>query len=111
MTVDFDEIFNYALRAQLAYAIAKPAWYITEKLGWRTPSPYRIMIEEATQSEVNTIIELDDEQRVQWIAVRGSDNLRNWLVDFDYVEQPFTKYFAQQNLAIDLHCGFRVRCG
>ena len=33
------------------------------------------MIEEATQSKVNTIIELDDEQKVQWVAVRGSDNL------------------------------------
>ena len=33
------------------------------------------MIEEATQSKVNTIIELDDEQKVQWVAVQGSDNL------------------------------------
>lgn len=69
------------------------------------------MIEEATHSEVNTIIELDDEQKVQWIAVRGSDNLTNWLADFKYVEQPFTKHFAQQDLAIDLHCGFRLCCG
>ena len=107
MVLDFEEIFNYALRSQLVYAITQPAWYITEKLGWRTPSPYRIFIEEATHSEVNTIIELDDEQRVQWVAVRGSDNLSNWLANFKYVEQPFTKHFAQQDLAIDLHCGFR----
>lgn len=107
MRPDFDEIFQYALRSQLAYAIAQPAWHITEKLGWRTPSPYRIMIEEATHSKINTIIEIDDEQKVQWIAVRGSDNLTNWLADFKYIEQPFTKHFAQQDLAIDLHCGFR----
>lgn len=104
--VDFNELYQYALRAQLAYAIAQPGWYITEQLGWRSTSPYRIFIEAVPEVDVNAIVELDDARQVQWIAVRGTDNLTNWLLDLDYAEKSFTQEFAKQNLTIDLHCGF-----
>ena len=76
MKIGFDEIFQYALRSR------KRACDRTTSLANHRKAifggnkrPYRIMIEEATQSKVSTIIELDDEQKVQWVAVRGSDNL------------------------------------
>lgn len=105
-TVDFNELLEYALRSQLTYAITKPGWYVTEKLGWRASSPYRIYIEEVPTVDVNAIVELNDAQQVQWIAVRGTNNLVNWLLDLDYVEKPFTQKFAEQSLTIDLHSGF-----
>ena len=49
---------------------------------------------------------MDDSQQLQWIAVRGTDNLRNWLVDSDYVEKHCSQKFAEQTLSIDLHSGF-----
>lgn len=105
-TVDFDEILQYALRSQLAYAIANPGWSITEKIGWRSASPIRVYLEDVPNIDVNAIIELDDSQQVQWIAVRGTDNLVNWLLDLDYIEKPFTQKFASQSLKVDLHSGF-----
>lgn len=104
--LNFEEILQYALRAQLAYAIAKPGWHITEKLGWRSSSPYRVYLEEVPEVNINVIVELDDSQQLQWIAVRGTDNLRNWLEDLDYVEKHFSQKFAEQTLSIDLHNGF-----
>lgn len=106
VSIDFQEILQYALRSQLSYAIAKPGWSITEKLGWRSSSPYRVYIEEVPEVNVNVIVELDGSQQLQWIAVRGTDNLRNWLEDLDYVEQHFSHKFAEQPLSINLHRGF-----
>ena len=105
-TVDFNEILQYALRAQLVYGIAQPGWQIAEQLGWRTSSPYRIYIEEVPEVNINVIVELDDSQQVQWIAVRGTENLKNWLENLDYIEKPFTQKFAEATLTIDLHSGF-----
>ncbi len=105
-TVDFEEILQYALRAQLSYALAKAGWQITEQLGWRTSSPYRIYIEEVPETNINVIVELDDSQQVQWIAVRGTENLKNWLENLDYIEKSFSQKFGEQTLTIDLHSGF-----
>lgn len=105
-TIDFEELLQYALRAQLTYAIAKPGWYITEQLGWRSSCPYQINIEEVPKVNVNAIVELNHTRQVQWIAVRGTDNLTNWLLDLDYIEKCFTQETGDREFKIDLHNGF-----
>ncbi len=104
--IDFEEILQYALRAQLSYTISEAGWGITEKLGWRSSSPYRVYIEEVPEVNINVIVELDDSQQLQWIAVRGTDNFKNWLQDLDYVEEHFSHKFAEQTLSMDFHNGF-----
>ena len=38
--------------------------------------------------------------------MRGTDNLKNWLLDSDYVLKHCSQKFAEQTLSIDLHNGF-----
>ena len=104
--VCLEEILQYALRAQLSYKINQPGWDITEKLGWRKCSPHRIHIEEVPKVNINVIVELNDDLQVQWIAVRGTENLENWFLDGKYIQEPCSKKFAEQTLNIDLHSGF-----
>lgn len=106
--IDFNELVAYGLRSQLAYTLSQPEWHITEALGWRQPTPLRLTIEEISTSQVNTVIEVDDANRTQWIAVRGSSNLKNWMLNFQYMQRPFDKNFETHRVVIDLHTGFYV---
>ncbi|NES83362.1 MAG: lipase family protein [Moorea sp. SIO2B7] len=99
VTVTFNELLDYALRSQLAYSISQPGWYITEKLGWRKSSLYRLTIKEVPESEVNILIEFDDSKQTQCIVIRGSSNLENWLLNFQYIQRPLTgKHPILENL-------------
>jgi triacylglycerol lipase len=104
--IDFNEILNYGLRSQLAYTISQLGWDLTAQLGWRTPTTYRTIIHESLKSEVNVIVEVDDVKQIQWIAVRGSSNLRNWMLNFDYLQRSFSRNVLDREDAIDLHTGF-----
>jgi triacylglycerol lipase len=104
--IDFNEILNYGLRSQLAYTINQLGWDLTAQLGWRTPTTYRTIIHEAPKSEVNVIVEVDDVKQIQWIAVRGSSNLRNWKLNFNYLQRTFSRNVLDREDAIDLHTGF-----
>jgi hypothetical protein len=107
-TVEFNEILNYALRSQLAYMINQQGWYITEHLKWRAPSTNYLVIKESSKSEINILIEVDHVNKVQWIAVRGSNNLRNWILNLRYMQRPFSKNFLSHRVVIDLHTGFYI---
>jgi hypothetical protein len=93
VTIDFKEVLNYALRSQLSYIISHPGWYLTERLGWRTPNLLQISIKVAPLSKINTLVEVDDANEIQWIAIRGSSNLENWLLDFEYIQRSFTELY------------------
>ena len=54
--IDFEEILQYALRAQLSYGIAQSGWHIAEQIGWRPSSPYHIHIEEVPEVNINAIV-------------------------------------------------------
>lgn len=107
-TINYHQLLQYSLRSQTAYCLNQLGWLMTEHLGWRSPSHHRLIIQEAQQSEVNVIVEIDDQQQTQWIAVRGSSNLKNWLLNFQYAQ----RYCEPDNPhmpcgGIDLHKGFR----
>ncbi|NJK51094.1 lipase family protein [Candidatus Gracilibacteria bacterium] len=106
--INFKEILEYGLRSQLAYTISQIGWDITETLGWRVPNPSKLIIREVRRSEVNVIVEVDDLTQTQWIAVRGSSNLRNWLLNFRYMQRSFNKNFMDRRVNIDLHTGFYI---
>ena len=107
--INYHQLLQYSLRSQMAYSLNQLGWSMTEQLGWRSPSHHRLIIQEAEQSEVNVILEIDDVKRTQWIAVRGSSNLKNWLLNFQYVQ----RYCDPDNPhmpcgGIDIHKGFRL---
>jgi triacylglycerol lipase len=104
--IDFKEILEYGLRSQLAYTINQLGWCITEQLRLRTPNTNRLFIQEVRNSEINVIVELDDATKTQWIAVRGSSNLKNWVLNFRYLQRSFDKNFSDRKITIDLHTGF-----
>jgi hypothetical protein len=95
--IDMSEILDYALRSQLAYNLNQLGWEIAEKIGWRMPTSYRTIVRESFKSQVNIVIEIDDANKTQWVAVRGSSNLRNWILNFRYMQRSFFK-----NTLIDL---------
>lgn len=104
---NFTEILQYAMRSQLAYAITQPAWDIAQQVGWRSPTSSQLFIYDVPAVEVNVIIEVDDTVPCQWIAVRGSSNLKNWLLNFDYVEHDITQTDSTgKTWNINLHKGF-----
>lgn len=106
--INFNEILDYALRSQLAYTINQLGWEITEKLRWRETSSLRLVIQEVPSSEVNVVLEIDDNSQTQWIAIRGSSNVKNWLLNFQYMQRSFSKNFMDHRVEIDLHTGFYI---
>jgi len=106
--IDMSEILDYALRSQLAYNLNQLGWEIAEKIGWRMPTSYRTIVRETFKSQVNVVIEIDDAKKIQWIAVRGSSNLRNWILNFRYLQRSFFKNSLMHQGAIDLHIGFHT---
>ncbi|NCJ08526.1 hypothetical protein GS597_18835 [Synechococcales cyanobacterium C] len=106
--IDFNVILSFALRSQLAYIIHPQAWHLTERIGWRPPGTHHIYIQEAPKSEVNVVVEVDPIQKIQWIAVRGSSNFKNWILNFRYMQRRFSKNFMDHRVVIDLHTGFYI---
>lgn len=108
-TINYKTILNHALRAQSAYILTQMGWALSEHLGWQMPHGNQITIQEVVTSEVNVILEMDHQNKVQWISVRGSSNLRNWLLNLQY-----TQRYCDMNDpnmpcgGVDLHKGFRV---
>jgi triacylglycerol lipase len=103
---NFKEILEYGLRSQLAYTIDRLGWNITEQLRLRSPNTNQLFIQEVRNSEVNVIVEIDDATKTQWIAVRGSSNLKNWVLNFRYLQRSFDRNFSNQQTTVDLHTGF-----
>jgi hypothetical protein len=106
LRINFEEILDYGLRSQLAYAINQAGWYITERVGWRSPSTAQLIIKETSISQVNVLIEADHTNKIQWIAVRGSSNFKNWILDVEYIQSRRTEDCPDDHLDISLHSGF-----
>jgi hypothetical protein len=104
--INFAEILEYALRAQLAYNLDQLGWELSQTIGWRRSSNSELIVREVKRSEVNVIVEIDFSRRLQWIGVRGSSNFRNWMLNLRYMQRSFEKNFASHRLDIDLHTGF-----
>lgn len=107
ITPDFSEILAYALRSQLAYAMTEPGWDIAQQVGWCQPTSRQLSIHNVPASEVNVIVEIDATIPYQWITVRGSTNLKNWLLNCDYIQHSLTRTNAAgETVSITLHKGF-----
>ncbi|MCM1982565.1 lipase family protein [Lyngbya confervoides] len=119
--IHYQDLLDYALRAQSAYFLSELGWTLSTQLGWHRPQRH-LLIQEVPVSEVNVVLEVDDEHRRQWIAVRGSSNLRNWLLNLRYTQRqcppqrdrpwpgsPLGKNHALADPCgnVDLHQGFR----
>ncbi|MEM9218724.1 MAG: lipase family protein [Cyanobacteria bacterium P01_F01_bin.150] len=100
--VDFQEILDYGMRSQLAYLVLQPGWYLTEKVGWRSPNIPRLFIEDVPSAEVNVIVETAESDRRQWIAVRGSSNLQNWILNVQYAQHNV----PEDGTILQFHDGF-----
>ena len=92
--------------SQLTYALTKPGWKITQQLGWRKTSPNEIHLLEIPKADINAIVELDHARQIQWIAIRGTSNFKNWLEDLNYIEKTFSLQKGRETSSVELHCGF-----
>ena len=90
--VNFPEILAYAERAAVAYGSDDE---IRKKFGEGT------FIAMLPELDVKIFIETDPATKVQWIAVRGTDNLENVKTDVEYNED------RDAILGIYLHRGFQ----
>jgi hypothetical protein len=105
---DFQTILQYAERSQLAYLLTDLGLYLSKSIGWLSSNlSVRLRIKNFPKSQVNAIIEVDSKNCCQWIAIRGTDNLENWLLDFDYIEHRF-KTPEQNKIPVSMcfHSGF-----
>ena len=107
-TTNYAELLDYALRAQSTYVMSELGWALTEHLGWQE-SKRQLIIKEVPNSEVNVIIEIDLEAQCQWVAVRGSSNLRNWLLNLRYTQRQCDETDTHMPCGgVDIHRGFRA---
>jgi len=91
--VDFPLILEHARRAAAAYDSDDA---IREQFG----KTHRVTVSDIPHLDVRAFVEIDDEHKVQWIAVRGTANLANMDEDADY-----DKEFARM-LGVPVHHGF-----
>ena len=105
---ELKEVLNYGLRALLSYQINAVGWSLSHHLGWHIRGVSQLFIHEVSDSEVNTVIEIDPVNQIQWIAVRGSSNLRNWMLNLQYVQHSCGKELPGIPCGgVDFHRGFR----
>jgi hypothetical protein len=106
--LDFENILHYAMRSQLAYSVSELGWHITKILKWQTPNlSLNLHIKDLPDTEINAIVEIDEQNQCQWIAIRGSSNLKNWVLDLDYIEHRFQSENRKDDLLIaNFHTGF-----
>ena len=103
---NFQEILQYALRAQLSYALTKSGLPIMKQLGWRITCPNKIHLLEVPEADINVIVELDHVQKIQWIAIRGTSDFKNWLEDLGYIEETYSLEKGEDTLSVEFHRGF-----
>ena len=107
-TTTDQKLLDYALRAQSSYALSDMGWSLSKHLGWSQPQK-KLIIKEMPHSEVNVILEIDTRHHCQWIAIRGSSNLKNWLLNLRYTQRECDERSPTMPCAgIDLHRGFRA---
>ena len=105
--INYSELLDYALRAQSAYVLSGMSFALTEYMGWKT-SQRQISICEVPNSKVNVILEIDPQNHCQWIAVRGTNNLRNWQLNLLLSQRQCDETDRTMPCAgTDLHRGFR----
>ena len=91
--VDFAEILAYARRANAAY---QDEAAIRAVVG---PGP-TLAVADLPHVDVRAFVEVDEEQRRQWVVVRGTANLKNAAEDADYAK------VKAPDLGIPVHQGF-----
>lgn len=89
--VDFNELADYARRAQMAYR---------SEADIRAAYPGTVHVGTPGSTEVLYFVENFPEDRRQFISVRGTDNVKNVLQDADYLRVVDTR------LGIPVHRGF-----
>ncbi|MEL4897110.1 lipase family protein [Crocosphaera sp. Alani8] len=82
--------------------------YLSQSIDWLSPNlTVNLQIKNFPKSQINTIIKVDENNQCQWIAIRGTDNLENWILDFDYIEHRFdTREPNKDPLIMNFHSGF-----
>ncbi|MCB1984220.1 MAG: lipase family protein [Burkholderiales bacterium] len=89
--IDFDEVQWYAKRASTAY---------NTEAEIRAAFPDTVRVSQVGNTQVQYFLELDDENKVQVISVRGTANLKNIKEDVEYTQS------KNKDLDIYVHRGF-----
>jgi hypothetical protein len=92
--VSFELFYEHVRRAAAAY---DERHEIMEMFGGAA----RVYVDIAEEVDLLTFVEIDDEARVQWVVIRGTDNLENIKSDLGFVEKDDTA------AGVRLHCGFQ----
>ena len=90
-TINFTELTGYAERAKAAYATDAAI---------RSKYPATVRISSPGDTDDQYFLERDDKARVQYIAIRGTANRRNFLEDFE------VRIREDLKIAIPVHAGF-----
>jgi hypothetical protein len=93
--VDFPSIYRMAILAKDVYDLSEQEFH-SKYAG----TGQRLGVQELPGSQVRYLVLIDDERKTQTVAVRGSSNLQNWLMNADYLKRVHPK------LNVYLHEGF-----
>ena len=91
--VNFSLALQHAERSAAAYS---PPGQIQKQFG----SNAKLTVRELPDIDVLAFVETHDEQKLQWVAVRGTANLENAKLDAEYTKQTHTE------VGVPLHEGF-----
>jgi hypothetical protein len=94
--VDFQAIYRLAILAKDVYDLSDQ-----EFRSKYDAVASKLDVRELPASQVRYLVLVDDTKKMQTVAVRGSSNLRNWIINTAYVQQP------DPELKLTLHSGFR----
>ena len=90
-TVDFDEVQWFAKRASAAYSTEDEI---------KAAFPDTVRVQQVGNTKVQYFLELDEENKLQVISVRGTANLKNVQEDVEYIKS------KNEKLDIYVHSGF-----
>ena len=94
--VDFPAIYRMAILAKDVYDLSDQ-----EFRSKYSGIANKLDIRELPGSQVRYFVLTDDTRKTQTLAVRGSSNLQNWIVNVKYAQE------RDPDLMLDLHSGFR----
>lgn len=93
--VAFDQIFESAILSADAYALSE------NELVSKYAGEDEIYVRDLPASQLRYVLLIDDDGKTQKIAIRGTANARNIVVDVDYIKR------IDPTLGVYLHRGFR----
>ncbi len=90
-TIDFDEIEAYALRASAAYNSEQQI---------KQSFPNTVRVTQVAGTEIQYFLEFNPNEKLQYISIRGTANLKNVKEDVEYIKS------RNKKLDIYVHSGF-----